>query len=170
MTAAGTTAGTGRGDHLSLDVLVRAPAEAVFAALIDWEGQGDWMLGTRVRVSRGDGVSVGSELTAVTGLGSKGVVDTMEITRFDPGERVDVLHTGRIVRGTGTMEVLALPGGLGRFVWSEQLDIPLGRVGRWGWPLVRPAFRWGVERSLTSFARLVESGRLPRDPLQRPGV
>ena len=119
------------------------------------------MVGTRIEVRRGDGRSVGSELAAWSGAGPAGFWDTMTITRWESPYRVDVLHTGSVVRGTGTMEVLALPGDRSRFVWSEDLDLPLGIVGRIGWPVVRPAFRVGVRRSLQKFGRLVESGVLP---------
>jgi hypothetical protein len=46
-----------------------------------------------------------------------------------------------------------------RFVWTELLDLPLGALGRLGWPLVRPAMRWGVRYSLQRMARQVEAGR-----------
>jgi hypothetical protein len=38
------------------------------------------------------------------------------------------------------------------FVWREVLDLPLGALGRAGWPLVRPAMRAGVRLSLRRFA------------------
>jgi hypothetical protein len=38
------------------------------------------------------------------------------------------------------------------FVWSEELELPLGALGRLGWPLVRPLFLAGVRRSLDRFA------------------
>jgi hypothetical protein len=149
------------GAHVALDVLVEAPVERTFAAFTQWSEQGRWMLGTRVEIRAGDGRSVGSELAAWSGAGPVGFWDTMTITRWDAPYRVDVLHTGRVVRGTGTMEVLALPGGRSRFVWSEDLDLPLGLAGRLGWPVARPAFLAGVRRSLEAFARLVEDGTLP---------
>jgi hypothetical protein len=40
---------------------------------------------------------------------------------------------------------------------SEQLDLPFGAAGRLGWPLVRPAFRAGLEYSLHRLARLCEA-------------
>lgn len=148
--------------HLSLDVVVNAPVEAVFDAFTQWANQGEWMLGTRVEVRVGDGRSPDSQIAGWTGLGPVGFWDTMVITRWEPPYRVDVLHTGSVVRGTGTMEVLALPEGRSRFVWSEDLELPLGVIGRIGWPVVKPAFVAGVKRSLRSLARLVETGTLPR--------
>lgn len=148
--------------HVALDVVVDAPVQRVFDAFTQWSEQGRWMLGTRVEVNAGDGRSVGSELAAWTGAGPAGFWDTMVITRWESPYRVDVRHTGRVVRGTGVMEVIALPGGRSRFVWSEDLDLPLGTVGRIGWPLARPAFLLGVRRSLVAFGRLVEQGDLPR--------
>jgi hypothetical protein len=43
------------------------------------------------------------------------------------------------------------PGG-STFVWREVLDLPLGALGRAGWPLARPAMRAGVRLSLRRFA------------------
>ncbi len=145
-----------------LGVIIDAPVDTVFAAFTQWAEQGAWMLGTRVEVRVGDGRAVGSELAAWTGAGPLGFWDTMVITRWEPPVRVDVLHTGRVVKGTGTMEVLALPDDRSRFVWSEELELPLGRLGRLGWPVARPAFLLGVRRSLEQFGRLVEQGALPR--------
>jgi hypothetical protein len=145
--------------HLQRDVIVAAPPEIVFAALTDWPTQGRWMLGTRVW-AEGESTGVGARLSAFTGVGRVGFLDTMEITEWEPPRLVRVLHTGRVVRGPGIFEVLALPGGRSRFVWREELDLPLGRLGRAGFLLVGPIFAAGVERSLRRFARLVEAGEL----------
>lgn len=150
-------------DSVVLDAVVRAPVEAAFAALCDWEGRDLWMLGTRARVVEGDGRSVGSRIDAVAGTGPLSVVDTMIITVFDPPRRIEVAHVGRVVKGRGSAEVLELPHGMSRVVWSEDFDVPLGAVGRFGWPLLRPGFTVGVRRSLQAFAELVESGVLPRE-------
>lgn len=148
-------------EHLELSVIIDAPQEVVFAAMADWEAQGQWMLGTEVRTTGVGGVGVGATFEAFTGVGPAGFLDTMVITEWDPPRRVVVEHTGRVVRGLGIMEVLALPDGRSRFVWGEQIIPPLGALGRLGWPLVRPAFALGVKRSLDAFARLVEAGDLP---------
>jgi hypothetical protein len=107
-------------------------------------------------VTGGDGASVDSELAAFTGVGPLGFTDTMRITAWEPPVRCAVLHTGAVVRGTGEFLVRPVSSDTSELVWIERLDLPLGVVGRAGWPLVRPAFTWGVRRSLAKFARFAE--------------
>ena len=141
--------------RLVLEVDVDAPVEATWAAATDWDRQGEWVLGTTVRGTAQQGQGVGGGIEAFTGVGPVGFLDTMEITLWEPPYRCGVLHTGRVVKGTGLFEVVDLGGGRSRFVWSEDLELPLGAVGRAGWPLVRPAFVAGLRRSLKRFAEWV---------------
>lgn len=143
--------------HLTRDVIVDAPPQAVFDAMTDWAGQGRWMVGTHVW-SEGVADGVGGRIGAFTGVAGVGFLDTMRITEWDPPRRVTVQHTGRFVRGGGVFEVLALPEGRSRFVWREELELPLGALGRAGFALVRPFAAVGLDRSLARFARLVERG------------
>jgi len=142
-----------------LTVPVSAPAAATWAGAVDWDGQGEWMLGTRVAGTAQGGVGVGGGIEAFTGVGRLGFVDTMVITRWEPPQRCHVLHTGRLVRGTGAFEVQERGVDRSVFVWREDLELPLGALGRLGWPLVRPLFTAGVRLSLRRFARWVEAGR-----------
>jgi len=80
------------------------------------------------------------------------------ITEWEPPSRCTVQHTGRVVRGIGVFEVFALPSSRSRFVWSEQLRLPLGPLGRAGWPVARPLLVAGVRASLTRLARALEAG------------
>lgn len=137
---------------LEFTVDVAAPPEVVWAAATDWPRQGEWMLGTRVRLTAGDGRSTGSEVAAFSGAGPLGFTDTFRVTTWDPPRRCVVLHTGRVVRGPGEFEVRPRGDGQATFVWREQLDLPFGVLGRLGWPLVAPGFAWGVRRSLRRFA------------------
>ena len=142
--------------ELTETVDIDAPPERVWSALTDWVRQGEWMLATDVRAVGGPAQDVGGRVEARTGVplpgGARlGVLDAMVITRWEPPRRVDVRHTGRVVRGSGVFEVR--PRGAGStFVWTELLDLPLGALGRGGWPLVRPAMRAGVRLSLRRFA------------------
>jgi len=144
---------------LVLTVDVDAPVEQTWAGATDWAGQGQWMLGTSVRPTAQDGQGVGGGIEAFTGLGRLGFLDRMEITLWDPPRRCHVRHLGRVVRGTGAFEVEPRGEGRSVFVWREDLELPLGVLGRLGWPLVRPAFAYGVQLSLRRFARWVETGR-----------
>jgi uncharacterized protein YndB with AHSA1/START domain len=141
---------------LVLTVDVDAPVQQTWDAAVDWAGQGEWMLATSVRATAQDGRGVGGKIEARSGYGPLSVLDTMEILEWDPPRRCHMLHTGRVVRGTGTFEVR--PRGSGStFVWREDLDLPLGVLGRLGWPLVRPLFKAGVQLSLNRFARWAAS-------------
>lgn len=138
--------------ELRVHVEVDASPEQSWRALTDWARQGEWMLGTTVQATAGTGHAVGDELRALTGIGRIGMVDRMRITRWDPPRVCEVLHQGRIVRGPGTFAVEPHETG-SRVIWAEDLDLPLGALGRLGWPLVRPFARWGLQRSLHRFAR-----------------
>ncbi len=147
--------------ELAVPVEVDAPVAVVWDYVTDWERQGEWMLGTRVRVTGGDGRGVGTTLRAVTGVGPLGVADTMDVVEFAapsdtpsdaaPG-RAAVRHTGRIIRGEGYFEVVALGPHRCRFTFTELIDLPLGALGRLGWPLVRPVIRAGFAASLRRMA------------------
>ena len=141
--------------HLEERVAIAAPPEAVFAAVADWEGQSDWVAFTRVTADGGPH-RVGERLVAVTKVAGVGFSDPMEVSSFQPPHRIDVRHLGRVVRGTGTFLVEPAPGGAW-FVWAEDVDLPLGMVGRLGFVVVGPAFRLLLRRSLRRLARRVES-------------
>ncbi len=138
--------------NLTARVDVNAPPETVFAAATDWQRQSEWILGTTVRVRRGDGRSVGSEVEAVTGIRGIGVTDRMRITVWDAPFRCEMRHLGRVVRGTGIFAVQPRGRDAATFEWTEQLELPLGVLGALGWSLVRPVFGWALRRSLDHFA------------------
>jgi carbon monoxide dehydrogenase subunit G len=134
---------------------VDAPAEQVWAVLVDWDVHGDWMLLTRAS----GGAAVGESIEAFTGLGRVGILDRMTIVVWEPPHRAVVRHTGRVIRGSGAFEVRDLSAGRSRVVWSEWVDLPFGVVGRAAWPLVRLLVRGGVQLSLRRLARYVEARR-----------
>ena len=141
--------------ELTVQVDVEAPAAQVWRALVDWERQGEWMPLTDVRVVGGDPQGVGGRIEARTGIpvgGGRhvGLLDTLEITGWHPPYRVEVLHTGRVVRGPGIFEVRPRNAGA-TVVWSEELDLPLGAVGRLGWPLVKPGAAFALQLGLSRF-------------------
>ena len=122
---------------VAVTVELDLPVSLAFDKVTDWEGQEQWMPLTTVRVVKGDGRSVGSRVEAYTGVGRLGFLDIIEVTSWDPPNRVDVMHVGRLLRGPGAFEFSALPTGGTALTWSEWLHLPFGRVGRIGWPIGR---------------------------------
>lgn len=141
--------------HLSVSVLVRAPVQQVWDATTDWERQSQWMLGTRVRGTAQGGRGVGGGIEAWTGIGPIGFLDTMVITAWEPPHRCLVEHTGRLLKGTGAFEVADAGADISRLTWTEDVELPLGALGRLGWPLVRPVVRLGIAHSLDKLSAAV---------------
>jgi hypothetical protein len=142
---------------LVFSVDVAAPAGTTWLALTDWPRQHEWMLSTDVAVASGDGRSVGSRLTAFTGVRGVGFTDTMEITAWEPPVRCTVRHVGQVIRGSGAFHVHVKGPQESTFVWSESLDLPFGPFGKLGWPVARPVFSLGVRQSLRRFAQFAEN-------------
>lgn len=134
---------------------VAAPAQQVWDVLTDWSVHHEWMLLTRAEGGHGQGETI----SAFTGIGPVGFLDTMVITAWEPPHRAVVRHTGRVVKGSGAFEVERLGEHHSRLVWSEWVQLPFGVVGRLGWPVARLFVRAGVVFSLRRLARYVERGR-----------
>jgi hypothetical protein len=98
----------------------------------------------------------GTEIAAFTGPLHKlfprfkflGLLDTMVVTDWQPPHICDVLHTGKILKGTGRFEIIAIDDHTSRINWSEVIWAP-----RIIFLIVRPAFYVGVWISLHRFAR-----------------
>jgi hypothetical protein len=146
--------------HLELRVDIQAPAQAVWDAMTSWTKQGEWMMATKVESLDGDGRHVDARIRAFTGIGRIGILDTMTVTDWNPPTVCKVIHTGNIVRGTGEFVVEPIHEQAATFIWAEDLEIPLGIIGKIGFLLIKPAFLFGIKRSLAKFAHLVEIGQI----------
>lgn len=141
---------------LSLTQRVNASQEKVFAEIVNWPSQSAWMLGTKVWVTKNDGVGVGGEFAAFTGIGKLGFIDPMQITKWNPPQEVSVVHLGKFVRGTGEMKVEKISENESDFIWSESLELPLGIIGFVGYKIIEPFFKIAIQKSLKKFALIVE--------------
>ena len=150
-----------KNNQLALKVEINQPAKVVWKYLVDWRGQSDWMLQTKVwseldqdrTVKNGKGVLI----FAFTGLFASmypklklGVLDTMEVTNWKPPTRCDVVHIGRVIRGTGRFELVEKKSKT-TFYWSEEIIAPAIFLA-----ILKPFILLGVRISLRRFARLVE--------------
>ena len=139
-----------RSNHIAMSLVIQAPIEKVWAAIADWESQGDWMLQTSVEVTSQIREGVGTTIAAFTGIGKFGVMDHMVVTSWQPPYICDVLHTGKIIKGTGRFQLSAIDDNSTRFDWSEEILTP-----RVIFLLMAPGLYVGVRVSLTKFSRLL---------------
>jgi hypothetical protein len=137
-----------RSNHIAMSLVIKAPIEKVWAALADWESQGDWMLQTRVDVTSEIREGVGTTIAAFTGIGKLGVMDHMVVTSWQPPLICDVLHTGKIIKGTGRFELVVMDAETTRFFWSYEILAP-----RAIFLLIAPGLYAGVRISLTKLGR-----------------
>jgi hypothetical protein len=141
-------------NHLAISLEIEAPIQKVWEELANWEKQSDWMLQTRVWVTSKIQSGVGTQISALTGIKSFGILDTMEVTNWQPPHICDVVHTGRVIRGTGRFELIAIDAARTRFDWSEEVIAP-----RALFILLVPGLYVGVRISLARFARSLRAVR-----------
>ena len=148
--------------QLTLTIKINKPVDEVWKSLVDWKGQSKWMLQTKVwseldqdrTVKNGKGVLI----FAFTGIFPKlypklklGILDTMEVTNWKPPHLCEVMHIGRIIRGTGKFELKKVRGGT-IFYWQEEIIAPTLVL-----LVAKPALLIGVWLSLRRFARQVSA-------------
>ena len=148
--------------NLSLTVKINKPVKSIWSALVDWQGQSDWMLQTKVwseldqdrTVKNGKGVLI----FAFTGLFPKlypklklGILDTMEVTKWKPPVICEVVHIGGVIRGTGKFELKPVRGGT-VFFWQEEILAPAIVL-----LFLKPMLLIGVWLSLRRFARQISA-------------
>jgi uncharacterized protein YndB with AHSA1/START domain len=148
--------------NLTLTIKINKPVDEVWQSLVDWKGQSKWMLQTKVwseldqdrTVKNGKGVLI----FAFTGIFPKlypklrlGILDTMEVTNWKPPHICEVMHIGRVIRGTGKFELKKVRGGT-IFYWQEEVIAPVLIL-----LIAKPALLIGVWLSLRRFARQVSA-------------
>jgi hypothetical protein len=138
----------------SIAITIKLPVsiERAWNSIQDWESQSDWMLQTRVWVTSEIREGIGTEIEAFTGLiPSKkffGILDSMRVTQWNPPYSCEVLHTGKIIKGTGLFRLEKISDKETFFHWSEIVIAP-----RALFLLTLPGLYLGVRISLSRFAR-----------------
>ena len=139
-------------NEFKLSINISAPISEVWAKLVDWKSQGEWMALTHVwSSSDNDGNSgVGTVIEAITGIGKFGILDQMRVVAWNPPTFCAVDHFGRFIKGIGEFRLVELSPSETRFDWYERIDAP-----RWLLALIRPGILVAVKFSLSRFARSV---------------
>jgi len=126
-------------NQIRIQIKISAPIDKVWAAIADWESQGDWMLQTRVWVTSEIRSGIGTSISALTGpfvnlslfkpAANFGLLDKMVVTNWQPPFLCEVDHVGKIIKGTGRFELTDLSSGTEiatNFDWSETIQAPKG--------------------------------------------
>ena len=146
-------------NHLALSIDLPISQDLAWKKIVDWQGQSQWMLQTKVWVEGDQVEGVGTRIAAFTGPFHKiyprfsriGILDLMEVTSWQVPSRCDVLHYGKIIKGTGTFAIESTGATTSRFDWSEDIEAP-----RPLFLLIAPFILLGVKISLTRFLRRLE--------------
>jgi hypothetical protein len=141
---------------LAISLKISAPQTAVWKKIADWESQGEWMLQTKVWVTSEKTSGVGTSIAAFTGplykfyprMKSPGLLDLMTVTKWEEPSRCDVVHVGKVLKGTGSFVLTQEGQSVTRFDWSETIEAP-----RVIFMLIAPFLYAGVRISLQRFAR-----------------
>ncbi|CAN2215451.1 SRPBCC domain containing protein [Candidatus Nanopelagicaceae bacterium] len=141
---------------LSISLRINAPRIQVWEKIADWESQGEWMLQTKVWITSPQVSGVGTSIAAFTGplykfyprFKSLGLLDLMTVTHWQAPSRCDVVHLGKVLKGTGSFILSEEGDGVTRFDWSETIEAP-----RAVFMLIAPFLYAGVRISLHRFAR-----------------
>ena len=137
---------------LSLSIDIKSNQQQVFDSFVNWETQGDWMLGTKVERTKNNGIGIGGEINAWTGFWKIGFNDPMEITKWEEPKVVDMKHLGKVVKGEGSMIVEKIDDNNSKFIWSETIELPFSIFGLIGWFFIKPFFVLAIKHSLKKFA------------------
>ena len=143
--------------RIEASVVVAAPLDAVWAELVDWEGQGRWIPSTTVTVSTPHRTGLGVRVRAFSGVQvgplPLGLVDNFVTTGWSDRREVEVLHLGPVFTGVGVFRVKDDAAGT-RFTVIEDAVLPVPGLERVARPLV-PLMDAGLRYSLRRFAHLV---------------
>lgn len=137
---------------IAITVKLPVSIERAWDSIQDWESQSEWMLQTRVWVTSEIREGIGTEIEAFTGLvPSKkffGILDSMRVTQWNPPYSCEVLHTGKIIKGSGLFRLEEINDNETFFHWSEIVIAP-----RALFLLTLPGLHIGVRISLKRLAR-----------------
>ena len=143
--------------EFALTIEIDAPIKAVWSEIIDWQGQSEWMLATRVYDDGESPEGIGHRLRAFTGLFAKrsrliGVMDEMVVSQWQPPTFTRVEHIGKIIKGYGTFTLSTVGENRTRFDWFEEIDAPAVILA-----VIKIPTLLGVFISLRRFKKIVES-------------
>ena len=111
---------------------VAAPADTVWAMLVDWPSHGRWVPFTTVTTTSASATGVGATFVGRSGIGPIGFDDPMVVTDWQPPAdgapgRCRIAKTGRVVLGDAEFSVTPTTATRCEVLWSETIEIAVVR-------------------------------------------
>ncbi|MFH2073155.1 MAG: SRPBCC family protein [Actinomycetota bacterium] len=132
---------------VTVSIDIPASRRRVWEDVVDLAGHVEWMADARSIEFATDARSgVGTVMEEKTRIGPFRTTDLMEVTAWQPGERIAVSHCG-LFSGVGEF-ALADEGDGTRFAWSEQITFPWYFLGDLGARMATPVFSRVWRRNL----------------------
>jgi len=123
---------------VAVSTVIAAPRPAVWSELERIEDHVRWMAdATAIRFTGPLRRGQGTTFECDTRVGPLRMTDHMEITGWDPGSSMEVVHRG-IVTGRGRFTLEEGPGTATTIRWEEELRFPLWWGGGVGARMARP--------------------------------
>ena len=149
-------------------ILLPATPEACWTVLTDWERQADWMRDAdRVDVLSEHREGIGVLVAVRTRVYNVPVfTERLEVTAWEPPHRLQITHRSAI-KGTGDWLLQPFVGGT-RFTWVEDVELPLGALGRLAFVVYRPFLRHLMGGTMQDLRRALAAGAAAADPGDPP--
>lgn len=126
---------------VTVDIVIDASRQAVWAALADIPSHVDWMMdAAAIRFVSSQREGAGTSFDCDTRIGPIRLVDRMEITEWEPGRVFGVRHKG-VVTGVGRFTLRDEGPTATRLTWEEDLQFPAWLGGRLGATAARTVLR-----------------------------
>jgi hypothetical protein len=142
--------------RVSGSVEIPASPAVVWAVLLDWERQAEWMRDAdRVEVRSPGREGLGVLIAVKTRVFNVPLfTELLEVVGWAPPTLLVMAHRSGI-RGRGEWLLEAAVGGT-RFTWTEDLRLPVPLIGELALVVYRPFMRWlmsGAMKDLADFVR-----------------
>lgn len=147
---------------VAVEVIINAPVDFVWDDVEDISSHVTWMQDAReIRFLTSTIEGVGVRFECDTVIGPIKLTDIMEITDWQPSQRMGVRHQG-IVGGSGVFELRA-SGSATVFSWVEELTFPWYLGGPIGAIAARPILRAVWNGNLRRLKTRIEAAWMRRD-------
>lgn len=144
---------------MCVETTIRAPEEAVWAAIEDLSTHTRWMAdAARIRVLSERDRGVGTVLACETVVAGVRTTDRLVVTAWEEGHLIEVAHRG-LVRGWGRFLVLPAGADVTTFRWEEHLALPPHLGGRLAELVARPVLTRIWRADVERLRNLVEAGQ-----------